>query len=68
MFDDEGSRQKQLVGACLDDAEVLQQVLVGNAFLRTQHLIDGRTVTAGLSEQRVDACNTGQLVPFNFIS
>ena len=60
MLDDEGTSEQQLVGACFDDAEVLQQVLIGDAFLRTEHLVNCRTITPGLREQTTHACDIMQ--------
>jgi len=55
VFDDEGTSKQQLVRTCLDDAEVLQHVLVGDAFLRVQHVVNSRPVAARLREQRIHA-------------
>lgn len=61
MFDDEGASQQQLVCARFDNAEVLQQVEVGDAFLSVQQVVNIRPVAAELREETADAWHTETL-------
>ena len=47
---DVSGRKQQLISSFLDDAQVLQQVLVGDALVRAQHVVDGALLAVDLAE------------------
>ena len=53
---DVGLCKQQVVCSLLDHAQVLQQVRVGDALVRAEHVVNGVLVTVYLTEQRLDTC------------
>jgi len=53
-----GAQKKKMVGTCFNNAEILQQILVSDALLSIEHIVNGRSVAAGLREQPIYACAT----------
>jgi len=60
VFNHISASENQVIATCFNDPEILQHILLRDAFLSIQHVINSRSVTAGLCKQTIHAYNTQQ--------